>query len=73
MHLGVERELVRARCGSATTLGPRSARSVYVPPKNKTAKTESLEATLWAAADKLRGKMDSAVYKHVALGLIFLK
>lgn len=31
------------------------------------------EATLWAAADKLRGNLDSAEYKHVVLGLIFLK
>jgi type I restriction enzyme M protein len=31
------------------------------------------EATLWAAADKLRGNMDAAEYKHVVLGLIFLK
>ena len=31
------------------------------------------EATLWAAADKLRGHMDSAEYKHVVLGLLFLK
>ena len=31
------------------------------------------EATLWAAADKLRNNMDAAVYKHVVLGLIFLK
>lgn len=30
-------------------------------------------ATLWASADKLRGNMDAAEYKHVALGLIFLK
>jgi type I restriction enzyme M protein len=34
---------------------------------------QSVEATLWAAADKLRGNMDAAEYKHVALGLIFLK
>ena len=33
----------------------------------------TLEATLWAAADKLRGNMDAAEYKHVALGLVFLK
>ncbi|TWB07462.1 type I restriction-modification system subunit M [Bradyrhizobium stylosanthis] len=32
-----------------------------------------VEDTLWAAADKLRGNMDAAEYKHVALGLIFLK
>jgi type I restriction enzyme M protein len=31
------------------------------------------EATLWQAADKMRGHMDAAEYKHVALGLIFLK
>ena len=31
------------------------------------------EATMWAAADKLRNNMDAAEYKHVVLGLIFLK
>jgi len=31
------------------------------------------EETLWQAADKMRGHMDSAEYKHVVLGLIFLK
>ena len=31
------------------------------------------EAQLWAAADKLRGNMEASDYKHVALGLIFLK
>ena len=31
------------------------------------------EQTLWALADKLRGHMDAAEYKHVVLGLIFLK
>lgn len=35
--------------------------------------TQDLEKTLWAAADKLRNNMDAAVYKHVVLGLIFLK
>lgn len=34
---------------------------------------QPLEATLWEAADRLRNKMDSAEYKHVVLGLIFLK
>lgn len=29
--------------------------------------------TLWAAADKLRSNMDAAEYKHIVLGLIFLK
>ncbi|HEV2386858.1 MAG TPA: class I SAM-dependent DNA methyltransferase [Candidatus Acidoferrales bacterium] len=31
------------------------------------------EQKLWQAADKLRGHMDAAEYKHVVLGLIFLK
>ena len=31
------------------------------------------EEKMWAAADKLRGSMDSSEYKHVVLGLIFLK
>lgn len=32
-----------------------------------------LEKKLWIAADKLRSNLDAAVYKHVVLGLIFLK
>ncbi|MCC6372513.1 MAG: SAM-dependent DNA methyltransferase, partial [Bacteroidia bacterium] len=32
-----------------------------------------LEKTLWTTADKLRNNMDAAEYKHVVLGLIFLK
>jgi len=35
--------------------------------------TVGFEAKLWAAADALRNNMDAAEYKHVALGLIFLK
>jgi type I restriction enzyme M protein len=35
--------------------------------------TLGFEQKLWAAADKLRGHMDAAEYKHVVLGLIFLK
>ncbi|MEN5432832.1 class I SAM-dependent DNA methyltransferase [Sphingobacterium faecium] len=35
--------------------------------------TLQLEKTLWQAADKLRNNMDAAEYKHVVLGLIFLK
>ena len=31
------------------------------------------EAKLWLAADKLRNNMDAAEYKHVVLGLMFLK
>jgi len=32
-----------------------------------------LEKKLWSSADKLRSNMDAAEYKHVVLGLIFLK
>ena len=39
-------------------------------PKNDTI---NFEKNLWAAADKLRGSMDASEYKHVVLGLIFLK
>lgn len=35
--------------------------------------TLAFENTLWQAADKLRNNMDAAEYKHVVLGLIFLK
>ncbi|MGO9571866.1 MAG: type I restriction-modification system subunit M [Desulfomonilaceae bacterium] len=43
--------------------------------KNQNGNSANLgfEATLWAAADKLRGAMDASEYKHVVLGLIFLK
>ena len=34
---------------------------------------QEFEKQLWAAADKLRGNMDASEYKHVVLGLIFLK
>ncbi len=39
----------------------------------KAEQEEALEKKLWKAADKLRKNMDAAEYKHVALGLIFLK
>ena len=34
---------------------------------------EGMQKTLWATADKLRANMDAAEYKHIVLGLIFLK
>jgi type I restriction enzyme M protein len=49
-------------------------------PRPKSARKSSdssanlgFEAKLWLAADKLRNNMDAAEYKHVVLGLIFLK
>jgi type I restriction enzyme M protein len=48
-----------------------------MPKGKKTEKsngaTLGFEAKLWAAADALRNNMDAAEYKHVVLGLIFLK
>jgi type I restriction enzyme M protein len=40
---------------------------------NATAANIGYEAQLWRLADALRGSMDAAEYKHVVLGLIFLK
>ena len=41
--------------------------------KEKIEQEEPLEKKLWKAADKLRKNMDAAEYKHVVLGLVFLK
>ncbi|KAF3981311.1 MAG: SAM-dependent DNA methyltransferase [Methylococcales symbiont of Hymedesmia sp. n. MRB-2018] len=41
--------------------------------KKKEVKEESLEKQLWKSADKLRKNIDAAEYKHIVLGLIFLK
>ena len=41
--------------------------------KGDSSATIGFEAKLWLAADKLRNNMDAAEYKHVVLGLIFLK
>lgn len=39
----------------------------------KETKGQPVEQVLWASADKLRKNMDAAEYKHIVLGLIFLK
>jgi type I restriction enzyme M protein len=41
--------------------------------KPKSTASLGFEAKLWLTADKLRNNMDAAEYKHVVLGLIFLK
>src|SRR6184192_3069019 len=51
---------------------------LFMPRPRTTAKNSNsanigFEAKLWLAADKLRSNMDAAEYKHVVLGLIFLK
>jgi type I restriction enzyme M protein len=56
-------------------LGVTQGRRVRGARTRKTATGANLgfETKLWQAADKLRGHMDAAEYKHVVLGLIFLK
>jgi type I restriction enzyme M protein len=47
-----------------------------MPPRGRKSveqQSADLKDTLWKAADKLRGSMDAAEYKHFVLGLIFLK
>ncbi|MBI5526705.1 MAG: SAM-dependent DNA methyltransferase [Deltaproteobacteria bacterium] len=43
------------------------------PKKTQNGAVLGFEQKLWLAADKLRNNMDAAEYKHVVLGLIFLK
>ena len=44
-----------------------------MPATNNNTASISFEQQIWGAADILRGNMDAAEYKHVVLGLIFLK
>lgn len=48
-------------------------RQIIMAKNNTKNKTEQFEKTLFKAADKLRKNMDAAEYKHIVLGLIFLK
>ena len=41
--------------------------------ENNNGATLGFEEKLWQAADKMRNNMDAAEYKHVVLGLLFLK
>lgn len=50
-----------------------SRRKVKLAKTTKAKKPVSMEETLWKSADKLRGSVEPAEYKHVVLSLIFLK
>jgi type I restriction enzyme M protein len=52
---------------------PREKKAGAKPRDRDTTANLGFEAKLWAAADALRNNMDAAEYKHVVLGLIFLK
>ena len=49
------------------------AKKTKTVEKSESTANIGFEAKLWLAADKLRNNMDAAEYKHVVLGLIFLK
>jgi type I restriction enzyme M protein len=66
---------------NARRVGKSTERTAPVTPGQGKPKRQSARGTeplgfediLWKAADKLRGSMDASEYKHVVLGLIFLK
>ena len=89
LYEGVKAELVakgivvrgRGRSDSVSLVGAEPLAQQAAPAKasrkgkaagNGTANL-GFEAKLWLTADKLRNNMDAAEYKHVVLGLIFLK
>ena len=43
------------------------------PSADNSGDINAIADTLWKAADALRGQVDAAEYKHVVLGLLFLK
>ena len=57
----------------ATAKAPKEVKTKKEPKENKSTTNVGFEEKLWLAADKLRSHMDAAVYKHVVLGLVFLK
>lgn len=54
-------------------LASTNATGLPVRGRMQTGATVGYEAELWQMADALRGSMDAAEYKHVCLGLLFLK
>lgn len=69
--------VLRVLEGEAAVAAPRKAkvsgRAKQAKDEPQATGIEGLKKTLWAAADKLRADMDAAEYKHIVLGLIFLK
>lgn len=60
---------------SQTLIQNRGARvgKMPTPPRPLVPMLDDIKKTLWATADKLRANMDAAEYKHLVLGLIFVK
>ncbi|HDX8402762.1 type I restriction-modification system subunit M [Aeromonas dhakensis] len=69
--------VIRVLDGEAAAAAPRttkaSGRAKQAKDEPQATGIEGLKKTLWATADKLRANMDAAEYKHIVLGLIFLK
>ncbi len=63
--------MAKKKAAKKVTKKKTSTKKASAPKKKQT--LENIEKTLWKAADKLRVNMDAAEYKHVVLGLIFLK
>ena len=60
--------------GSAAAATPAAVKKpARSTEKAAVSSMDDLKKTLWATADKLRANMDAAEYKHIVLGLIFLK
>ncbi|WP_417546652.1 type I restriction-modification system subunit M [Marinobacter sp.] len=60
--------------GSAVAAKPAAVKKpARSTEKAAVSSMDDLKKTLWATADKLRANMDAAEYKHIVLGLIFLK
>ena len=57
----------------AVTVTTRTARKPATTSQPLRPGDLGFESALWRTADELRGNLDSAEYKHVVLGLIFLK
>ena len=55
------------------TTGPKKQRTTKAKTKPGDTVVSDYRSELWRMADALRGSMDAAEYKHVVLGLIFLK
>ena len=64
----------RARgCSTMTTARQRRANTNPTTESSGNSVSTGYEFDLWRMADALRGNMDAAEYKHVVLGLVFLK
>lgn len=69
----ITKKVVKTKEVKEKAKNAEAVKAVKVPVENKSTTNVGFEEKLWSAADKLRSHMDAAVYKHVVLGLIFLK